>query len=476
MDIIEEAERKADELGRPCIIPVARRFRGCEDPAGLYFSLKRSGEPSFLLESAERPGESARYSVIGLNPLLHIKLRGAEVKISGKGEFPALARERASGGKNVLDAVRRTVMLDEIKVPAESMRYAVGAFGYLCYEHALSRPEVFVRGPVCPEAEFIVPGTVVLFDHVEGTTTHIHSIPFFDGSGTGSPENLVSCSAPLNFSLDGVNSAVTSNISKGKFEEMVKRAKDYIRRGDIIQAVLSRRLEISPAPPEDVFYARLRRINPSPYMFFFDFPGRSIIGSSPEMLVRVEGSRAVIRPIAGTRRLEGPDFDRVARELSEDEKERAEHVMLVDLGRNDLGKVCAFGTVKVEDFMSIERYSHVIHMVSTVAGKLRSGMSGIDALEATFPAGTVTGAPKVRAMEIIDELEKCRRGVYAGAVGCIGYGGDLDMAIAIRTMVVENGIGSVQVGAGIVADSVPWKEYYETENKARGLLEAAGCI
>jgi anthranilate synthase component 1 len=257
---------------------------------------------------------------------------------------------------------------------------------------------------------------------------------------------------------------------------MVSAAKEYIRNGEVVQVVLSRRIDVVPAPSAVDFYLRLRKVNPSPYMFLFEFPDRTIVGSSPEALLKVEGRRVITRPIAGTRRLEkGRIQDRVARELLNDEKERAEHVMLVDLGRNDLGRVCRFGSVRVEEFMKIERYSHVVHLVSTVAGELNSGVTSRDALAAAFPAGTVTGAPKVRAMEIIDELEPSRRGVYAGAVGCMSYTGDLDMAIAIRTMVVENGVGSIQVGAGIVADSVPWKEYYETENKARALLEAAAC-
>jgi len=209
-------------------------------------------------------------------------------------------------------------------------------------------------------------------------------------------------------------------------------------------------------------------------MFFLDFPGRVIVGSSPELLVRVSGKEVLTRPIAGTRRRRPGEDERLGRELLEDEKERAEHVMLVDLGRNDIGRVCQFGSVRVEEFMKVERYSHVQHLVSTVVGRLRRGEDAFDALRATFPAGTVTGAPKVRAMEIIEELEPVRRGIYAGSVGSFSYTGDADLAITIRAMVIQNGRGYVQVGAGIVADSVPWKEYYETENKARALLSAAG--
>jgi len=257
---------------------------------------------------------------------------------------------------------------------------------------------------------------------------------------------------------------------------MIGAAKEYIKKGEAIQVVLSRKIKIDPPPPLENFYSRLRSINPSPYMFFFEFPDRTVVGSSPEALVRVEGKNVITRPIAGTRRVRnGEDKNHLERELLEDEKERAEHVMLVDLGRNDLGRVCDFGSVRVKEFMKLERYSHVAHLVSTVEGELRNGVTSLDALAATFPAGTVTGAPKIRAIEIIDELEPSRRGIYAGAVGYIGYTGEMDMAITIRTMVVERETASVQVGAGVVADSVPWKEYYETENKARALLEAAGC-
>ena len=269
-------------------------------------------------------------------------------------------------------------------------------------------------------------------------------------------------------------------MTQDAYETMVVDAKEHIAAGDIFQVVLSQRFtRETNVEPFDVYRA-VRRLNPSPYMFFFDFglvDGEPlfIVGSSPEMFVRLEGRTASLRPIAGTRP-RGADAEAdasLAKDLLADPKERAEHVMLVDLGRNDLGRVCEYGTVKVSDFFTIERYSHVMHIVSNVEGRLKHGLNAMAVLKATFPAGTVSGAPKVRAMEIIDELEPSKRGIYAGAVGYLGFNGDMDLAIAIRTAVVKDGRLYVQAGAGIVADSVPKSEWIETQNKARALLRAA---
>jgi anthranilate synthase component 1 len=267
---------------------------------------------------------------------------------------------------------------------------------------------------------------------------------------------------------------VTSNVTKDEFEGMVKTAKEYIAAGDIYQVVLSQRFEATIDADPFTVYRALRHVNPSPYMYFLRVGGRSIVGSSPEMLVRVEGRQVQTHPIAGTRprgRTEDEDV-RLGEELKRNEKERAEHVMLVDLGRNDIGRVAKYGTVRVPTYMTIERYSHVMHLVSIVEGMLDESHDRLDALVACFPAGTVSGAPKVRAMEIIAELEKQRRGVYAGAVGYLDFAGNLDFCITIRTVVIENGRAFVQAGAGIVADSNPTAEYEETRDKARAVIRA----
>jgi anthranilate synthase component 1 len=267
---------------------------------------------------------------------------------------------------------------------------------------------------------------------------------------------------------------VTSNVSRDQFEQMARTAKEYIAAGDIYQVVLSQRFETPLHADPFTVYRALRHVNPSPYMYFLRVGDRSIVGSSPEMLVRVEGRRVETHPIAGTRPRGRTDEEdqRLAEELKRNEKERAEHVMLVDLGRNDVGRVAAYGSVRVPTYMALERYSHVMHLVSIVEGRLDERHDRLDALVACFPAGTVSGAPKVRAMEIIAELENRRRGVYAGAVGYLDFAGNLDFCITIRTVVIENGRAFVQAGAGIVADSNPTAEYEETRDKARAVLRA----
>jgi anthranilate synthase component 1 len=267
---------------------------------------------------------------------------------------------------------------------------------------------------------------------------------------------------------------VTSNVTQAEFEGMVRKGKEYIAAGDVYQVVLSQRFETDLAADPFMVYRALRHVNPSPYMFFVRMGKRSIVGSSPEMLVRVEGAHVETHPIAGTRPRGRTDEEdqRLAEELKRNEKEKAEHVMLVDLGRNDVGRVSAYGTVRVPTFMALERYSHVMHLVSTVIGTLADDSDRLDALASCFPAGTVSGAPKVRAMQIINELETGRRGIYAGAVGYLDFAGNLDFCIAIRTIVIENGRAYVQAGAGIVADSNPTAEYEETKDKARAMIRA----
>jgi anthranilate synthase component 1 len=268
--------------------------------------------------------------------------------------------------------------------------------------------------------------------------------------------------------------AYTSNVRQEQFEDAVRRSLEYIRAGDIFQVVLSQRLQTAIQSPPFEIYRTLRVVNPSPFMFYLRTPDVTLVGSSPEVMVRVLDGRVTVRPLAGTRRRgQTPDDDRrLAEELLADPKERAEHVMLVDLGRNDVGRVARYGSVQLADVMTIERYSHVMHITSNVTGELAPGKDAFDALRSCLPAGTVSGAPKVRAMEIIDELEPHRRGPYAGAVGYVDFSGNMDTCIALRTIVVQRGMAYVQAGAGIVADSVPASEYQETLNKARGLLQA----
>ncbi len=487
---LQEIEKLAGELGRPCLLPVVTTIEGCADPAKLYFGLRRASRPSYLLESAEGPGEAARYSVIGADPLLYVKIRGDEHRVEGRADLvgPAMKKMKRSNRKgDALEALRGAMMFGEISVPTVAPRYLLGAVGYISYDYI--RALVDVEGHAVddlnqPELQFMLPERMVIFDQVARRTHYCSLMLLLDGSdvqevygrAVANLKGLVRVRGEKPEVGRRVKPTVRSNISKNEFEMHVERVKRYIRAGDAIQTVLSRRIELSPFPPLGQFYLNLRRINPSPYMFFLDFPERSIVGSSPEILVRVQGREVITRPIAGTRRRGKSKADEKAmeRELLADEKERAEHVMLVDLGRNDIGRVSRFGSVRVTDFMKVEKYSHVQHLVTNVVGEMQKDKDAFDALRATFPAGTVTGAPKVRAMEIIDELEPTRRGIYAGAIGSFSYTGDADLAITIRTLIAEGGRGYVQVGAGIVADSVPWKEHYETENKARALLRAAG--
>lgn len=484
----QEVKRLADELDRPCLLPVASTIESCTDPAKLYLGLRQPASPSYLLESAEEPGEAARYSVIGTNPLIYIKAKCGECSVDGRQDLVDAARERAEvARRDALEVLKKVMMLKDMSVPAAASRYIFGVVGYVGYDYVRSLVDVgsnTVDDLGQPELEFMLPERMVILDHVARKTHCCSLMLLLDGSDVReayerAKSNLkeLAGAKAANLRTDAHDKiSVGSNITKEKFEKQVDRTKQYIRAGDVIQAVLSRRVELSPSPPLGQFYLNLRRINPSPYMFFLDFPERSIVGSSPEILVKVQGCDVITRPIAGTRRRgkNKTDEEAMERELRADEKERAEHVMLVDLGRNDIGRVSRFGSVKTTDFMKVEKYSHVQHLVTNVMGEMQNNKDAFDALRATFPAGTVTGAPKVRAMEIIDELEPTRRGIYAGAIGSFSYTGDADLAITIRTLIAERGKGYVQVGAGIVADSVPWKEHYETENKARALLRAAG--
>ena len=464
-------EVKSFEPQNGNLVPVCREIvADLETPVSAFLKINRGGY-SFLLESVEGGERVARYSFIGTDPYRVLTTRGED----GTDPLLSLAGE-----------------LEKYKVvPVNGLpRFCGGAVGYLSYEtvtrfEELPSPTADPLG--LPESLFMLVDTMLAFDHA----THkikVISYVFLDSPDIETAyrqavekidslvDRLKTPLLPGQAELKPVarGKGLSSNMSRGDFEDKVRLIKEYITAGEAIQVVLSQRLkQPTRANPFDIYRA-LRTINPSPYMFFLDFKDFHIIGASPEILVRVEDGAVMTRPLAGTRpRGKDPaEDDRLDKELRSDEKERAEHIMLVDLGRNDIGRVSQPGTVEVSDLMNVERYSHVMHLVSHVQGQLRGDMTPLDALRACFPAGTVSGAPKIRAMEIIAELETEKRGPYAGAVGYLSFSGNMDMAIAIRTMVVNRGIAYTQAGCGVVYDSIPEKEYEESMNKARALLNA----
>ncbi len=440
-----------------------------ETPVSAFLKISRGG-PSFLLESVEGGQRMARYSFIGTEP------RRLLVTNAGSTIDPLVAIEKALAGRRL--------------VPQSDLpRFCGGAVGYLAYEAAgkferLPSPEKDSLG--LPEAVFMLADSFLVFDHVGHRIRVVTLMPLDGDLDTAYDQAVVRIdelcrrlSEPLSHkpspkALPIMSSSFTSSVTREAFEASVGQIQNAITAGEAIQVVLSQRLSRStPAKPFDIYRA-LRSINPSPYMFYLDFGKFQIIGASPEILVRVEDGEVVTRPLAGTRRRGATPEEDLALEveLKADPKERAEHIMLVDLGRNDIGRVAAPGSVEISDLMNVERYSHVMHLVSHVKGKLRRGLSAFEALRATFPAGTVSGAPKVRAMQLIAEHEPEKRGPYAGAVGYFSYSGNMDMAIAIRTMVTSGGKAYVQAGAGIVYDSKPEDEYLETLSKAQALFKA----
>jgi anthranilate synthase component 1 len=386
-------------------------------------------------------------------------------------------------------AERRLVLPPETETP----RFIGGAVGYAGYEVAATLEPVPLAGrdPVgLPDLAFGFYDTVLVFDHVQRTAQALTLAPLesdpdaeYDRAIGRIEEVLLDLQRPPTYTRNGMNGhspaveappEVSSNLTESEFKTLVEVARERIAAGDIIQVVLSQRFERRTGADPFSIYRALRRVNPSPYMFFLQFGDTCLVGASPEMLVQVQGRKVSTHPIAGTRpRGRNKEEDnRLEAELVADEKEQAEHLMLVDLGRNDIGRIARVGSVRVPRFMQVDHYSHVMHLVSEVEGELREGLHPIDVLRACFPAGTVSGAPKVKAIQIIAELEQDRRGPYAGAAGYIGYDGNMDTAITIRTVVVRDGAASVQAGAGIVADSVPESEYMETRHKARAMLQA----
>ncbi|MER2598993.1 MAG: anthranilate synthase component I [Caldilineales bacterium] len=481
--------------GQGNLIPITRELPAdLETPVSVYLKL-RDGSPSFLLESVEKGEQMGRYSFIGVQAPLALLARGGEVSINAAGGAVLETRN----GADPLDVVKELLhQRTPIRPPnLDSLpRFIGGAVGYLSYDWVrfVERlPATAADDLGLPDFVFLLADNLVIFDHVrhrllvlancrlEGDLTAAYA------DAVARIEQIVArLRKPLVLPEEKRPEPVgqtewRSNVSQGEFESRVLQAKQHIAAGDIFQVVLSQRLSRQTQADPFTIYRALRMTNPSPYMYFLELPDGDasgqplrLIGSSPEMHVRLEDGKAQLHPIAGTRwrGTTSEEDAQLAAELLDDPKERAEHVMLVDLGRNDLGRVCEYGSVHIPTLMAVERYSHVMHIVSDVQGTLRPEFDAFDLLRATFPAGTVSGAPKVRAMEIIETLEGTRRGPYAGCVGYIGYDGAMDTCITIRTVLMRGQACTVQVGAGIVADSDPTYEWQETLNKARALAVA----
>ncbi len=470
------------------VIPVWQEFHAdLETPVSAYLKISaRFPADHFLLESVEGGEKWARYSFIGFDPYIRFCADGTSVSIRKGGDTSV----RPAAG-DPLEELR--ALLAAIRyVPAEGLpRLSGGAVGFVGYDYARRIEKLPDTHPPdgTPDALFIFPSRLVIFDNVKHTVLIVAHGEIGEEKAAGEVydrcrRSIEEVREALRAPLPWTDVPVREEEETPRFEapreaflDAVRKAKDHIRRGDIIQAVLSSRARVKTRRSPAEVYRVLRALNPSPYMYLMRMGDLSVVGSSPEVLVRLEGDLVQLRPIAGTRpRGTTPDDDRrLEAELLSDPKEIAEHVMLVDLGRNDVGRVAQWGTVKVDEQMAVERYSHVMHIVSNVVGRLRSGLSAFDVLRAAFPAGTVTGAPKIRAMEIIEELEPSRRGIYAGAVGYFDLQGNMDFCITIRTIVMRGDEAIVQAGAGIVADSDPSREWDEVGSKTKILFRALGA-
>lgn len=467
------------------LVPVYRTLLAdLETPVSVYLKLAQLGTVSFLLESVEGGEQVGRYSFLGVNPRGLVTVQHNRVTRTFDG---ATTTRELAAEEDPLHAVE--IELEQFKPVdvAGLPRFVGGAVGFLGYDvvRYLERlPETATTDLDVPDLSFMLPDTLVIFDHAKHqlivlanayAPTAAEEDAAYDDAAARIETIVTALRQPLP-AIPGAGAvgddALASNVSQDRYEENVRAAKEYITAGDAFQIVLSQRLSRQTSAPPFAIYRALRALNPSPYMFFLRFAEDfALIGASPEMMVRLEDGVASMRPIAGTRPRGANEVEdnQLAEELLADPKERAEHVMLVDLGRNDLGRVCDYGTVRVEEMMFVERYSHVMHIVSQVNGQLRADMNAFDLLRATLPAGTLSGAPKVRAMAIIEELEGTRRGPYGGAVGYFSYDGSMDTCITIRTLMMQGDTVYIQAGAGIVADSDPTSEYHETLNKARAL-------
>lgn len=470
------------------LIPVYRELMAdTETPVSAFLKIDK-GDYSFLLESVEGQEKIARYSFLGGAPALIFKSKGNEVQvITPGGTKKFISQSPLSDLKKILSGFQ-AVHLEGLP------RFCGGFVGYIGYDMV----KFFENIPPnrkddlkTPDCMFMLADTIMIFDHINHkikvvANAHIKKDVSKDkiysetqsridaAIGKLSRELNITKKENIKVKAQNKNIRIKSNFSKAKFKENVLRAKKYIKDGEIIQVVLSQRFKTKVRGNDFDIYRALRSLNPSPYMYYLKFKGLSIVGASPEVFVRCEDGRVELRPIAGTRRRgkNATEDGLLEKELLASEKERAEHIMLVDLGRNDLGRVCEYGSVKVEELMSVERYSHVMHIVSDITGKLKESRDAFDLIEATFPAGTVSGAPKIRAMEIISEMEDNARGPYAGCIVYFGFSGNLDSCITIRTILIKDKEAYIQAGAGIVSDSIPEAEYEETVNKARAMFKA----
>ncbi|MBD3184511.1 anthranilate synthase component I [Candidatus Poribacteria bacterium] len=468
------------------LVPVYREILAdMETPVSALRKIDK-GNYAFLLESVEGGENIAQYSFLGSNPSLIFWSKNNTVKL--------IKNDETIQKDDVCDPMEELKALMDKYQPVNVKglpRFHGGAVGYVSYDMVRFFEELPDANPDVlgiPDCFFMLTDTILVFDHVNHKIKVV-SNAHIDGGRDAIDEAynqavaqideiIKTLKRPLEYSESYKGNwderHVKSNFTQQEYEQVVESAKEYIKAGDIVQVVPSQRLSVPvTADPFDV-YRSLRTINPSPYMYYLKMDDIYVAGSSPEVMVRTEDGKVTMRPIAGTARRGASDEEdaEIAEELLADPKEQAEHVMLVDLGRNDVGRACEYGTVHVDELMVIEKYSHVMHIVSNVVGKLRSDRDAFDVLRACLPAGTVSGAPKIRAMEIIDELEPSRRGIYAGAVGYFSFSGNSDTAIAIRTILMKDGVAHVQAGGGIVADSVPDKEYQETMNKARACMKA----
>ncbi len=468
------------------LIPVYREIlTDFETPLSAFTKIDKSNY-SFLLESVEGGERLGRYSMLGSDPSLIFSSKGNRITLT-EGKVSSSFITKTDPIEELKSILNRYRFVNVKGLP----RFCGGLVGYLGYDMVRFIEDLPDKNPddlKVPDSVFMLTDTLLIFDHVDHKIKVVSNVHVKDDAsaayekGVKKIDNIVNyLKAPLTGKIQACISKksppkfiLKSNFTKNGFENVVKKAKEYIKDGDIIQAVLSQRLNISMDCHPFQIYRALRSINPSPYMYYLKLNDFFLVGSSPEIMVRCEGGLVEVRPIAGTRPRGASEKEDEAliRGLLRDPKERAEHIMLVDLGRNDIGRVCEYKSVKVSELMTIEKYSHVMHIVSDVSGKLKKGKDIFDVMRATFPAGTVTGAPKVRAMEIIEELENVRRGPYAGSVGYFSFSGNLDTCITIRTILIKGKIAYIQAGAGIVADSKPGKEYQETLNKAKALLKA----
>ncbi len=482
---LEEFKEKAREGN---LIPVYKEvLADLETPVSAF--LKLGDTPySFLLESVQGGEKWARYSFLGCDPSAVISLKGSTAEIL-EGDQNA---SKETGESHPLDYLKNFLSKYRPVKDSSLPRFSGGAVGFVCYDmvrYFEELPDNTEDDLSLPDAVFVITDTLLIFDDIfkkikivsnafiendNLDDAYQKAIEKIDAIEEKLLEPLKSTPYPKPSGKKIDPAEIESNFEKEEFKKSVQKIKNYIREGDVIQTVLAQRLKFEVSQDPFTIYRALRTVNPSPYMYYLNFGETYVVGASPEVLVRVEDDFGETRPIAGTRprgKNEAEDKE-LEKDLLCDQKELAEHIMLVDLGRNDLGRVAKIGTVKVNESFAIERYSHVMHIVSNVQCRLKEEMDCFEALKATFPAGTLSGAPKVRAMEIIDELEPTRRGIYGGAVGYIGFEGNLDAAIAIRTLVFKNGVAYLGVGAGIVADSDPEREFEETMNKGKALLKA----